>query len=80
MVDSLLEVKTVHIFADIFQTPVSLTPYAVLKDPSIFEEPDSFLPQRWLEAGPDGVLKLHKKLDRYFVAFSKGSRMCPGIK
>lgn len=59
---------------------MSLTPYSVLKDPNIFEEPDSFLPQRWLEAGPDGVLGIHRKLDRYFVPFSKGSRMCLGIK
>ena len=52
-------------------TPVSMEPYSVLIDPKIFPEPHTFRPERWLS---------EDRLDRYKVAFSKGSRQCIGIK
>ncbi|KAK5122214.1 hypothetical protein LTR85_004124 [Meristemomyces frigidus] len=60
-------------------TPVSLTPYDVLHDSTIFPEPGSFRPDRWLTTSDDGTLNLHTDLERYFVMFGKGPRMCQGI-
>lgn len=55
-------------------TPVSMTPSHILHDPRCFPDPESFKPERWL--GEDGI---EIPPDKYFVAFSKGNRMCPGI-
>ena len=43
-------------------------------DPDIFPNPESYDPDRWLRAKEQGF-----RLERYFVSFSKGSRMCVGI-
>jgi cytochrome P450 len=43
-------------------------------DPAIFPDPQAYDPDRWLRAAEEGF-----RLDRYFVSFSKGSRMCVGI-
>ncbi|KAJ0344066.1 hypothetical protein KNSL1_009713 [Colletotrichum chrysophilum] len=56
-------------------TPVSETPYFVLMHPTIFPEPQTFKPERWLEAERRG-----KRLDKYLVSFGKGSRQCLGMK
>ncbi|KAI8253328.1 Exopolygalacturonase X-1 [Colletotrichum sp. SAR 10_77] len=55
-------------------TPVSETPYFVLMHPSVFPEPQTFRPERWLEAEKQG-----KRLDKYLVSFGKGSRQCLGM-
>lgn len=44
-------------------------------DSTIFPNPETYDPDRWLRAAEEGF-----RLDRYFVSFSKGSRMCVGIK
>jgi len=46
-------------------------------DEKIYPKPKEFIPERWLDdpKAPDG-----KSLDRYFVAFGKGPRLCLGIK
>lgn len=54
------------------QTLVSLSHYVYNTDSSIFPDPETFRPERWL--GDD----LH--LDRHLVSFSRGSRGCIGIK
>lgn len=46
----------------------------ILFDPEIFPDPESFNPDRWLEAEAEG-----KRLDRYLVTFAKGNRHCIGI-
>jgi cytochrome P450 len=51
-------------------TTVSMSTWMMHNDPSIFEDPDDFRPQRWLD---------NPKLDKYLVPFSKGSRACLGI-
>ncbi len=51
-------------------TPVSMTSVLVHQDPSIFPDPHSFRPERWIE---------NPRLDRFLVSFSKGSRQCLGI-
>ena len=55
-------------------TPVSMTSVFVNNDPTIFPEPTQFRPERWLEAEKEG-----RRLNRYLVSFSKGSRQCVGI-
>jgi len=40
-------------------------------NPTIFPDPETFDPERWLDK--------EKRLDRYLVSFGKGSRQCLGI-
>lgn len=58
-----------------YQTLVSQTNYFVLVDPSKFPDPQTFDPERWTRAAAKG-----ERLDRYLVNFSKGSRICLGMK
>jgi cytochrome P450 len=44
-------------------------------DPDIFPDPHAFDPERWMRAAAKG-----QRLDRYMVNFSKGSRVCLGMK
>jgi len=52
------------------QTPVGMTTVLQHHDPSIFPDPTTFNPERWLE---------NPHLSRYLVSFCKGSRGCLGI-
>lgn len=52
-------------------TPVSIASVHILMSEDIFPNPKTFIPERWID---------RPNLDRYFVAFSKGSRQCLGIK
>ncbi|KAF1814179.1 cytochrome P450, variant [Eremomyces bilateralis CBS 781.70] len=58
------------------QTPVSMTITDVHFDPEIYPNPTEFVPDRWMSnpKAQDG-----NSLDRYFVAFGKGPRLCLGI-
>jgi len=56
-------------------TPVSDSSRDIMLNPGIFEEPHQFTPERWL----DDAEKV-RKLDRYFIPFSKGTRMCIGYQ
>ena len=47
-----------------------MTSLLVHLDPTVFPEPYEFRPERWINAS---------NLDRYLVAFSKGSMQCLGI-
>lgn len=58
-------------------TPVAMTPHLVLIDENIFPEPRKFDPERWLDQLDEG--KTTSRLDKYIVAFGKGSRNCIGI-
>lgn len=51
-------------------TPMSMSHVLIFRDPSLFPDPDVFRPERWIE---------NPSLDRYQVAFSKGTRNCLGI-
>lgn len=44
------------------------------KDPSIFPDPDAFVPDRWLVKDPAAMAQLEKHL----ATFGKGSRDCIG--
>ena len=51
-------------------TPVGMTSVWIHQDESIFPDAHSFVPERWVN---------NPRLDRYLVAFSKGSRQCLGM-
>ncbi|KAI4190278.1 MAG: hypothetical protein L6R41_000891 [Letrouitia leprolyta] len=55
-------------------TPISMTSVHIHDDPLIFPEPRSFKPERWLPLETEGA-----RLQKYLVAFSKGSRQCLGM-
>lgn len=52
-------------------TPMSMSAYLIQMDPEIFDNPNEWRPERWIE---------DPKLDRYLLAFSRGSRMCLGYE
>ncbi|KAI9668212.1 MAG: hypothetical protein M1821_001032 [Bathelium mastoideum] len=52
-------------------TSVSMSAYVAHRDEEVFQDPERYLPERWLgDAG--------KELQPYFVAFSAGARGCIG--
>ena len=55
-------------------TPVGMTSTLIHRDPDIFLQPLEFIPERWLDP------QERKRLERYLVPFSKGTRQCAGIK
>jgi cytochrome P450 len=55
-------------------TIVGMSAAMVHKDPKVFEDPEAFEPERWADT------EQAKRLDKYLVAFSKGSRQCIGIQ
>lgn len=57
------------------QTTIGVSPYLLNNHPSVFPDPHAFRPERWLEARECGV-----NLNRHLASFSKGGRMCAGIK
>ena len=54
-------------------TPVGMTTLLLHNNPNNFPNPRKFDPNRWLQASGSG-------LNKYMVAFSKGSRQCAGMK
>lgn len=60
-------------------TPISMTPHLVLIDENIFPEPRKFIPERWLDEKALEEASTVSRLDKYIVAFGKGSRNCIGI-
>jgi cytochrome P450 len=52
---------------------VSASTHLVHMNPSIFPEPEKFMPERWLDDTPGRF-----KLEKYLVAFSSGGRDCVG--
>ncbi|KAJ5260476.1 hypothetical protein N7478_012081 [Penicillium angulare] len=52
------------------RTPVTMSQPLLMRHEKTFPDPYAFRPERWMET---------PGLDKYQVAFSKGSRACPGI-
>lgn len=55
------------------QTVISETIHSVHHNPAIFPAPETFDPERWLNDHD-------KVLEKFFVPYSKGSRICLGMK
>lgn len=53
------------------ETSVSISAYVAHRDPIVFPNPESYIPDRWL--GEKG-----KQLQPYFISFSAGARGCIG--
>ncbi|OCK78132.1 putative P450 monooxygenase [Lepidopterella palustris CBS 459.81] len=64
---------------DTFEIPagacVSMSPYALHRNPDVFNDPLAFNPDRWLETSPEKLNEMKK----WWWAFSSGGRMCIGI-
>lgn len=60
-----------HIPAD---TIVGINSWVVHHDAEIFPDPESFLPERWLEASPDEF----KRMEQSIFTFGAGPRTCIG--
>ncbi|KAJ5758602.1 cytochrome P450 [Penicillium odoratum] len=56
-------------------TPVSMTFRHLLRDPTVFPNPESFQPDRWLTKD-EGMME---RMNEYFLPFGRGSRMCVGL-
>lgn len=57
------------------RTVVSISPYALHRNPDVFEEPLKFNPDRWLDHSQDLA-----EMKRHFWAFSSGGMMCIGMQ
>ncbi|KAI9928681.1 hypothetical protein ASPWEDRAFT_180261 [Aspergillus wentii DTO 134E9] len=55
-------------------TPVSQILYFMHTDPSIFPDPHTFNPSRWINASDKG-----ERLTKFLVPFTKGPRICVGM-
>ncbi|EGD97356.1 benzoate 4-monooxygenase cytochrome P450 [Trichophyton tonsurans CBS 112818] len=55
-------------------TTVGMSSWTMHRNQDIFPDPDKFDPSRWLDP------KVSAELERYLVAFSKGSRACVGMQ
>ena len=55
-------------------TPISMSSVHIHTSPSIFPQPDAFIPERWLPQETEG-----QRLQKYLVSFSRGSRQCLGM-
>lgn len=55
-------------------TPVSMSAMLMHYNPDVFPEPEALNPDRWLPLDTEG-----KRLNKYLVPFSKGSRQCVGM-
>lgn len=52
-------------------TSVSISAYVAHRDPTVFPDPETFRPERWLEEGA-------KEMQPFFITFSAGARGCIG--
>jgi cytochrome P450 len=55
-------------------TIVGMSSWMMHRNPKVFPDPDTFSPERWLDPANAG------KLEKSFVAFSRGSRQCIGMQ
>ncbi|KAI9795009.1 MAG: hypothetical protein M1816_000029 [Peltula sp. TS41687] len=55
-------------------TPVGMSSFLIHDNPKHFPEPDQFKPERWLKGGNESG----KRLEKYLVNFSRGTRGCLG--
>ncbi|KAJ5250507.1 Cytochrome P450 E-class group I [Penicillium chrysogenum] len=56
------------------RTVVSISPYALHRNPGVFKDPTKFNPDRWLDPSKNVA-----DMKKWFWAFSSGGRMCIGM-
>lgn len=71
---SLPKTATIDGFVIPARTVVSISPYALHRNPDIFKDPLAFNPERWLDSQGSAEMK------KWFWAFSSGGRMCIGMQ
>lgn len=54
---------------------MSFTLRMLERDPTIFQDPESFIPERWLNSNPEA-----KRLKATSVTFGVGNRICLGYE
>lgn len=54
-------------------TPVGMTTLLIHYDPTVYEKPDKFDPERWMDTN------IRRKADKAYAPFSKGTRICLGL-
>lgn len=57
------------------RTVVSISPYALHRNPDVFKDPHKFDPSRWLSSAKESA-----EAKKWFWAFSSGGRMCIGMQ
>ncbi|KAL3457283.1 amino acid permease-domain-containing protein [Aspergillus heterothallicus] len=57
-------------------TVVSMSPYTLHRNGSVFQDPLRFNPDRWVDSSPEETAEMK----RWFWAFSSGGRMCIGMQ
>lgn len=56
-------------------TIISMQPWTLHRDPEAYPEPLKFKPERWYQSSPEQ----RRKMNKNFVAFGAGVRMCIGM-
>lgn len=56
-----------------------MDPVHMHHDETIFPDSHSFSPKRWLESSASGTVTINKKLQKYNISFSRGTRQCLGM-
>jgi hypothetical protein len=59
-------------------TTMGVNMWAVHRDPTLFPDPDLFLPDRWLPDGTEQKKKEIGRMDALWLGFGGKSRSCPG--
>lgn len=60
-------------------TEVGMNPWVLHRDPTVFTEPDEFLPERWIVRNKSDEEQEHLRLmNRCFLAFGHGAHTCSG--
>ncbi|RCK56631.1 hypothetical protein Cantr_05994 [Candida viswanathii] len=59
-------------------TVISCLPYAYHRNPSVFANPDKFIPERWLVNNEADKMRV-KQQEKFMMPFGKGVRMCLGM-
>lgn len=71
--DVRLPIAAARILIKHLQTVVSMQCYTTQRDGDVFQSPDSFVPERWLQSD-----KVTDQMRELHMPFSKGSRACLG--
>jgi hypothetical protein len=59
-------------------TTMGVNLWATQRDPTIFPDPESFYPERWLRDGTEEKKREIGRMDQFWMGFGGQSRSCPG--